>query len=49
MAAALRLGLEWYAEHVADAQAFPGKHPNIDRLLTWAQGSESFGVRTVSA
>ncbi len=47
--AAASLGLEWYAGHVADAQAFPGKHPNIDRLLTWAQGSESFGVRTVSA
>ena len=47
--AAASLGLEWYAEHVADAQAFPGKHPNIDRLLAWAQGSESFGVRTVVA
>ena len=47
--AAASLGLEWYAEHVADAQAFPGKHPNIDRLLAWAQGSESFGVRTASA
>jgi len=47
--AAATLGLEWYAEHVADAQAFPGKHPNIDRLLAWARGSESFGVHTVSA
>ena len=47
--AAASLGLEWYAEHVADGRAFPGKHPNIDRLLAWAQGSESFGVRTVSA
>ena len=27
--AAASLGLEWYAEHVADARAFPGKHPNI--------------------
>ncbi|MDD4880198.1 MAG: DUF2322 family protein [Gallionellaceae bacterium] len=26
-------GLELYAEHVADARAQPGKHPNIDRLL----------------
>jgi len=26
-------GLELYAEHVADARANPGKHPNIDRLL----------------
>lgn len=26
-------GLELYAEHVADARAHPGRHPNIDRLL----------------
>lgn len=26
-------GLEIYAEHTADAQRNPGKHPNIDRLL----------------
>ncbi|HWU33781.1 MAG TPA: DUF2322 family protein [Methylovorus sp.] len=26
-------GLELYAEHTQDAKAFPGKHPNIDRLL----------------
>lgn len=26
-------GLDSYAEHVADARANPGKHPNIDRLL----------------
>lgn len=42
--AAAQLGLEWYAEHVADAQAHPGKHPNIDRLLAWAQGSASHTV-----
>ena len=46
--AAASRGLEWYAEHVADAQAFPGKHPNIDRLLSWAQGTDSFAVRTVA-
>jgi len=44
---AAALGLEWYAEHVADARAHPGKHPNIDRLLAWAQGSESFAVQAV--
>lgn len=32
-AAAARRGLELYAEHVADAEANPGKHPNIDRLF----------------
>jgi len=47
--AAAALGLEWYAEHTADAKAFPGKHPNIDRLLAWAEGSASFGARTVAA
>ena len=26
-------GLEWFAEHVADAEANPGKHPNIDLLF----------------
>ncbi|MFN3884440.1 MAG: DUF2322 family protein [Rhodocyclaceae bacterium] len=30
---AARKGLELYAEHVEDARAHPGKHPNIDRLL----------------
>ena len=46
---AAALGLQWYGEHTADALANPGKHPNIDRLLGWAQGSESFGVQAVSA
>ena len=47
--AAASLGLEWYAEHVADARAFPGKHPNIDRLVQWAQGSASYEVRLQAA
>lgn len=25
-------GLIWFAEHTADAEACPGKHPNIDLL-----------------
>ncbi len=32
-AEAAQQGLDWFAEHVADAQAYPGKHPNIDLLL----------------
>jgi len=28
-----RRALQLYAEHTADAQAHPGKHPNIDRLF----------------
>lgn len=47
--AAASLGLEWYAEHTADAQAFPGKHPNIDRLLVWAEGTESYRVQPIAA
>ena len=47
--AAASLGLEWYAEHTADALAFPGKHPNIDRLLAWAQGTGSYQVQSIAA
>jgi hypothetical protein len=36
---AARKGLELFAEHTVDAQAHPGKHPNIDRLVALvAQG-----------
>ncbi|HQC81603.1 MAG TPA: DUF2322 family protein [Accumulibacter sp.] len=31
---AARKGLELFAEHTEVARAEPGKHPNIDRLLT---------------
>ena len=47
--AAASLGLEWYAEHTADALAFPGKHPNIDRLLAWAQGTDTYQVQNIAA
>jgi hypothetical protein len=36
---AARKGLELYAEHTDDARQNPGKHPNIDRLLTLAAGN----------
>ena len=45
--AAAAEGLEWYGEHLADARANPGKHPNIDRLLAWAQGKATYGVQLV--
>lgn len=32
-AEAIAQGLAWFAEHVADARARPGAHPNIDLLL----------------
>ncbi|MDZ7923866.1 MAG: DUF2322 family protein [Marinagarivorans sp.] len=41
---AAALGLQWYAEHTTDALAHPGKHPNIDRLLTWSQESDSYAA-----
>ena len=31
-------GLALFAEHVPDAQARPGAHPNVDRLLEIAAG-----------
>lgn len=34
-------GVQLYAEHTDDAIAFPGKHPNIDRLLTLISESSS--------
>jgi hypothetical protein len=38
-------GLKIYAEHTADAEENPGKHPNIDRLLNVIETGE---VLTVS-
>lgn len=46
---AATLGLEWYAEHTADATAHPGKHPNIDRLTAWAQGDAAHRVELLKA
>ena len=47
--AAAAEGLEWYGEHLADARANPGKHPNIDRLLAWAQSTATYSARLVQA
>nr|WP_253946212.1 DUF2322 family protein [Niveibacterium sp. COAC-50] len=35
---AAKKGVELYAEHTEDARANPGKHPNIDRLISIAEG-----------
>lgn len=48
-AAAAQEGLAMYAEHTADAQANPGKHPNIDRLLQVIETNQSLVVRLVPA
>ncbi len=39
--AAAQEGLALYAEHTADAQAHPGKHPNIDRLIAVVQSGQA--------
>jgi hypothetical protein len=46
-AAALK-GLILYAEHTTDAQANPGKHPNIDRLFAIISGDNELRIETVS-
>ena len=46
---AAKKGLELYAEHAVDAQAHPGKHPNIDRLVTLVTEGGQFRVKQVFA
>ncbi|MES2208052.1 MAG: DUF2322 family protein [Pseudomonadota bacterium] len=41
-------GLNLYAEHTADAQKNPGKHPNIDRLLSLIEAKEVLRVAPLS-
>lgn len=43
---AARYGLELYGEHTDDARANPGKHPNVDRLISLSTGSHSLHVKT---
>lgn len=47
--AAAAEGLALYAEHTADAKAHPGKHPNIDRLIAWADGTATHAVELIEA
>ena len=42
-------GLIWFAEHVADARAYPGKHPNIDLLENVVQSGETLLLKPLSA
>lgn len=48
-AAAAQEGLDLYAEHTADAQANPGKHPNIDRLSDLVRTGQALSARTIAA
>lgn len=40
-------GLALFAEHVPDAQARPGAHPNVDRLLDIAAGGAPLRIEVV--
>ncbi len=42
-------GMELFAEHAEDARQHPGKHPNIDRLLSLCEGGGTFRVKHVFA
>ncbi len=46
---AAREGLDLYAEHVAEAQREPGRHPNVDRLLRMVANGvpESYAVHPI--
>ena len=44
---AAQKALELYAEHVEDAKANPGKHPNIDRLFEIIDQDLYYSVRAV--
>ena len=48
-AEAAKKGLELYAEHTTDAQAHPGKHPNIDRLVALVAEGGQLRVKQVFA
>jgi hypothetical protein len=45
---AAKKGLELYAEHVADAEANPGKHPNIDRLFRIIEQQDEMRMEIVT-
>lgn len=47
-AAAAEKGILLYAEHSADAQAHPGKHPNIDRLFDIIEQQGELRIHTLT-
>lgn len=42
-------GMEVFGEHTADARNRPGGHPNIDRLITIAEGGAPLSLRLIAA
>jgi len=47
--AAAKEGIELFAEHTADARAYPGKHPNVDRLFEVVATGKGYAVKLVNA
>jgi hypothetical protein len=41
-------GLSLYAEHTEDAENYPGKHPNVDRLLDILENESTLSVKIIS-
>ena len=48
-AQAAELGLLWFAEHVADAKAHSGKHPNVDLLLLIQAEQKNYRLQAIAA
>ena len=48
-AQAAEQGLMWFAEHVADAKAHSGKHPNVDLLLLMQTEQKNYRLQTIAA
>jgi len=40
-------GLSLYAEHTADAENHPGKHPNVDRLIDILEDESPLTVKVI--
>lgn len=41
-------GIAWFAEHLADAEQNPGKHPNIDLLLNVVEQNLSYKLQPLN-
>lgn len=41
-------GLSLYAEHTEDAENCPGKHPNVDKLISVLENEEPLTVKVVT-
>lgn len=40
-------GIIWFAEHLEDAKNNPGKHPNIDLLLSIVENNQIFTLKVI--